>query len=98
MLPQKPITQRKLELIEVYSESLENNLLGDSSVRHCPVYLPPEYDPEKSYPLIIELAAFGNYGLARIGWQGFCESLPERLDRFIAAVLPHIILAFQYYF
>jgi S-formylglutathione hydrolase FrmB len=94
MLTKKPTTQGQLELIEVYSKALENNLLGDSPVRHCPVYLPPEYDPEKSYPLIIELAAFGNSGLGRIGWQGFRESIPERLDRLIAEGMPPVIVAF----
>ncbi|AIL13234.1 hypothetical protein IM40_06565 [Candidatus Paracaedimonas acanthamoebae] len=94
MLTKKPIAQGKLDLIEVYSKALENNLLGDSAVRQCPVYLPPEYHPEKSYPLIIELAAFGNSGLGRIGWQGFRESMPARLDRLITEGMPPIIVAF----
>lgn len=94
MLTRKPPTQGHLELIEVYSESLVDNLLGDSASRHCPVYLPPDYHPEKHYPLIIELAAFGNSGLGRIGWQGFRESMPERLDRLISQGMPPVIVAF----
>ncbi|MBN9413208.1 MAG: hypothetical protein J0H12_04715 [Candidatus Paracaedimonas acanthamoebae] len=94
MFAKNPRPQGHLELIEIYSESLENNLLGDSATRQCPVYLPPDYHPEKSYPLIIELAAFGNSGLGRIGWQGFKESMPERLDRLIAEGMPPIIVAF----
>lgn len=94
MLVTKPQSQGQLELIEVYSEALANNLLGDSPVRHCPVYLPPGYHSENHYPLIIELAAFGNSGLGRIGWQGFRESMPERLDRLIAEGMPPVIVAF----
>lgn len=84
----------QLEFIEIHSKALENNLLGDSPIRQCPVYLPPGYSKTKTYPLIIELAAFGNSGLGRIGWQGFRESMPERLNRLIADGMPPVIVAF----
>lgn len=67
------------------SEVLEGNALGDPHRREVAVYLPPGYDDAAAsgqrYPVLFQLAAFTSSGLAQVGWKGFQENLPERLDR-----------------
>ena len=46
------------------SEILKNNPLGDRNVRDLLVYLPPEYDENKKYPVIIfNRGGNGSYGM-----------------------------------
>ncbi|GIW72810.1 MAG: esterase [Planctomycetota bacterium] len=76
---------RVLELV-IESEALRNNLLGDPPARTVAVYLPEGYDrSEARYPVFVYLAAYTSGGLAQLGWKGFGESLPQRLDRLVAA-------------
>lgn len=74
----------QLKLLEIESEILRENALGDPSRRTLPVYLPAGYDASKSYPVMYYLAAYTNSGLGVTGWRNFGESIPERLDRLIA--------------
>ncbi len=88
-MPQHNFERPRGELVELHlsSEALADNKLGDPSTRSCAIYLPPGYDPEASegYPLFMGLAAFGGSGFKLLNWQSFGESLPQRLDRLIAA-------------
>jgi len=73
-----------VEILEFDSRVLRRNPLGDPHVRRTPVYLPPSY-PGGRYPVYFVLSGFTGFGemlLARGAWT---ESLPERLDRLIAA-------------
>jgi len=76
----------RIETLPIDSRALRGNLLGDPAVRSVAVYLPPGYDTEPAdYPLFVGLAGFTGSGLRMIAWQGFGESLPQRLDRLVAA-------------
>ena len=73
-----------VEIFKFRSRVLKGNPLGDPHVRRVPVYLPPSY-PKKRYPVHYVLTGFTGFGemlLARGPWS---ESLPQRLDRLIAA-------------
>jgi len=72
----------RLESITVESRALRDNLLGDPSSRVVSVYLPEDYDGStEDYPLFVCLAGFTSSGLKKTAWQGFGESVPQRLDR-----------------
>ncbi len=73
----------RLTHIEVHSECLANNPLGDPVRRRVTLYLPADYDHLRRVPVIYYLAAYTNSGLAAGDWRAFSESLPERLDRLI---------------
>ncbi|HKQ62242.1 MAG TPA: alpha/beta hydrolase-fold protein [Candidatus Polarisedimenticolaceae bacterium] len=76
----------QLERVRVPSRALAGNLLGDPATRTVAVYLPEEYARgDADYPLFVALAGFGGSGLRLAGWQEFGESLPQRLDRLVAA-------------
>ena len=75
---------RVVELV-LESSRLHDNMLGDPGKRIVSVYLPRDYERKDSfYPLVVDLAAFGGSGLKRLAWQGFGESVPQRIDRLIA--------------
>ncbi len=74
----------QLKLLEINSELLRGNALGDPSQRKVSVYLPAGYDENKAYPVMYYLAAYTNSGLGVTSWRNFGESIPERLDRLIA--------------
>jgi len=68
--------------ITVKSHALENNMLGDPSVRAVDIYLPAGHDG-RDLPLLVDLVGFTGSGLSHTNWVGFRENLPERLDRLI---------------
>jgi enterochelin esterase family protein len=70
---------------EFHSQALEGNPLGDPATRRVPVYLPPDYDPAKRYPSLYLLAAYSHRGTAFLSEDLWEESVPQRLDRLIAA-------------
>lgn len=75
----------RLESVTVESRTLRDNMLGDPSSRVVSVYLPDGYDDSaQDFPLFVCLAGFTSSGLKKTAWQGFGESLPQRLDRLIA--------------
>jgi len=77
--------QGRLVEIEIASEALEGNLLGDPARRVVAVYLPPGHgDTEEGYPLFVDLVGFTGSGLAHLNWRAFGESVPQRLDRLVA--------------
>jgi len=73
-----------VEILECHSRVLRGNPLGDPSLRRTPVYLPPSY-PRKHYPVYYMLTGFTGFGEMMIQRGAWSESLPERLDRLIAA-------------
>ncbi|MDO6526730.1 alpha/beta hydrolase [Motilimonas sp. 1_MG-2023] len=54
-------TNGLVERIQVYGESLENNVVGDYASREVFVYLPPSYyeNDEKNYPVVYVLHGLG---------------------------------------
>jgi S-formylglutathione hydrolase FrmB len=80
--------------ISVASRALENNMLGDPSVRAVDIYLPAGRDG-RDLPLLVDLVGFTGSGLSHTNWVGFRENLPERLDRLIGEEkMPPVVVAF----
>ena len=74
----------RIENIQVESEALSNNLVGDPSSRTVAIYLPENYETSgDEYPLFLCLAGFTGSGLGQIGWKAFQETLPQRIERLI---------------
>ncbi len=70
-------------MIEIDSEALRGNLLGDPNRRTVAVYLSP--GPSRNdRPLLVYLASFTGSGLKKLSWQMFGESVPQRIDRLVA--------------
>ncbi|HSG88794.1 MAG TPA: alpha/beta hydrolase-fold protein [Pseudomonadales bacterium] len=75
----------RIETIEVASTALAGNMLGDPTTRLVALYLPEGYDDGTAdYPLFVDIVGFTGSGLAHVGWKGFAESVPQRIDRLIA--------------
>ena len=71
--------------IEIESEALANNLLGDPTTRVVTVYLPEGYEEsDDQYPLFVDIVGFTGSGFSHLGWKAFGESVPQRLDRLVA--------------
>jgi S-formylglutathione hydrolase FrmB len=80
--------------MEVTSQALAGNLLGDPTVRSVDVYLPASHDGN-GLPLLVDLAGFTGSGLSHTNWTGFRENVPERLDRLIGeGRMPPVVVAF----
>ena len=74
----------RIENIQIESEALSNNLVGDPSSRTVAIYLPENYETSgDEYPLFLCLAGFTGSGLGQIGWKAFQETLPQRIERLI---------------
>ncbi|RPJ42136.1 MAG: enterochelin esterase, partial [Candidatus Latescibacterota bacterium] len=68
------------------SKALRGNLLGDPSDRVVAAYLPEGYaSSKKDYPLFVDLVGFTGSGLRHLAWTPFGESVPQRIDRLVAA-------------
>jgi S-formylglutathione hydrolase FrmB len=73
-----------IETIVVRSSELEGNLLGDPVNREVAVYMPAGYATSaKYYPLLVDLVGFTGSGLSHVGWEGFAENVPQRVERLI---------------
>jgi len=80
--------------IIIESHALENNMLGDPSVRAVDIYLPAGHDG-RDLPLLVDLVGFTGSGLSHTNWVSFRENLPERLDRLIGEQkMPPVVVAF----
>ena len=86
----------RIEVIEVHSEALKNNLLGDPTDRSVAVYLPEGYDQTThDYPLMVDIVGFTGSGFGHVGWKAFQENVPQQLDRLIAnGAMGPVIVAF----
>lgn len=64
-------------------------------MRACPVYLPPDYQQSKPYPLLVDLAPYTDSGLGRVSWRNFGKSIPQCIDDLITTgKMPPVIVAF----
>ena len=80
----------------ISSKVLRGNPLGDPTERDLFVYLPPGYgeEPKRRYPMVLVLTGFTGFGEFMFQRQAFTPTLPERLDRMIAArAMPPMIVA-----
>ncbi|MDI6771427.1 MAG: alpha/beta hydrolase-fold protein [bacterium] len=83
----------RVTIEQVESRALLGNPLGDPHVREIPVYLPPGYDGAAvPYPVIYWLHGFTGIGLSATNAGPWVPSLPECMDRVIAAGAPPAIL------
>jgi len=73
----------RIEEIEVKSEALSNNVLGDPTTRRVAVYLPEGYDDGGPFPLMVDIVGFTGSGLAHVGWKAFQENVPLQIERLI---------------
>ncbi|GIW07604.1 MAG: esterase [Dehalococcoidia bacterium] len=84
-----------LRIERVAHPSLAGNWLGDPVERIIPVYLPPNYDPARRYPVVYWLAGYSGTALSRTNVSGFEPNLFERFDRLIdrGAIPPALLVA-----
>jgi S-formylglutathione hydrolase FrmB len=79
----------------ITSDALRGNPLGDPFVRRVPVYLPPGYESSHArYPVVFVLTGFTGRGTMLLNDAAWDETLPQRMDRLIAAgtVRPMILV------
>jgi enterochelin esterase-like enzyme len=89
------LPQGELRRLEIASEALAGNLLGDPTLRELPVYLPAAYRPGERLPLLVDLVGFTGSGQSHVNWKNFGENVPERLDRLIGeGRMPPVAVAF----
>lgn len=74
-----------LHIESFHSRCLEGNALGDPAVREIPVYLPEGYAAAHEYPLLMILAGYTGSSLTHLNWSPWGETMPERIERLIAA-------------
>ena len=72
-----------LHFLSIRSDILQDNPLGDPYVRLCPIYLPPDYEKSRPYPLLVDLAPYTNSGLGRVSWRNFGKNIPQYVDDLI---------------
>jgi enterochelin esterase-like enzyme len=72
-------------ILEHDSRILADNPLGDPHQRRFPVWLPPGYSQVsgrgRPLPVLFDLTGYTGSGWSHTNWQGFEESVPERLAR-----------------
>jgi enterochelin esterase family protein len=91
-----------VKILNHKSEVLRENPLGDKHERELYVYLPPQYDGEKSFPSVYCLTGFTGRGKMLLNDSAFSPNLAERMDRLIDAgkIQPMIVVmpdCFTYY-
>ncbi len=86
-MPKHPFNRPRgrIETIQVSSDALQNNVLGDPVERSVVVYLPEGYDDNSNdYPLFVDIVGFTGSGFKHVGWSAFQENVPQQIDRLIA--------------
>jgi enterochelin esterase-like enzyme len=75
----------RIEVLQIDSTALANNVLGDPTDRSVVVYLPEGYDDsDEEYPLLVDIVGFTGSGFGHIAWKPFQETVPQRVDRLVA--------------
>ncbi len=77
-------TQGTVVTLQHKSEILKNNPLGDRHIRDVIVYLPPDYDENKSYPSDYVLTGFTGRGRMLLNDSAFTPNFAERMDKLIS--------------
>lgn len=84
-----------VKTLEVESEVLKGNPLGDSSRRLVPVLLPHDVEEGEALPLVLILAGFTGNGPKYFNVKGYEENFPQVLDRsFSRGEAPRAVFAF----
>ena len=74
----------RIEYLEIDSQALTNNVLGDPTKRTVAIYLPENYDAsDEEYPLLVVIVGFTGSGFGHIAWKAFQETVPQRIDRLV---------------
>jgi S-formylglutathione hydrolase FrmB len=95
MRKNRDLPRGEMKRLEVESQALAGNLLGDPNVRELYVYLPPGFVAGERPPLLVDLVGFTGSGQSHINWKNFGENVPERLDRLIGEQrMPSVAVAF----
>lgn len=66
------------------SQCLRGNPLGDPHQRELYVYLPPQYDESKRFPVVMLLAGFGSTNHSIAAWSPWKPNTLELFDRLVA--------------
>jgi S-formylglutathione hydrolase FrmB len=78
------LPQGRVECLEIDSQALTNNVLGDPIKRTVAIYLPENYESsDEEYPLLVDIVGFTGSGFGHIGWKAFQETVPQRIDRLV---------------
>ena len=96
------MTEGTIKILRHESKILRNNPLGDDYIRDLAVYLPPDYDENKSYPTVYCLTGFTGRGLMLLNDSAFSPNLAQRMDKLISEnkIKPMIVVmpdCFTYY-
>jgi len=91
-----------VKILNHTSEVLRGNPLGDKFERELCVYLPPQYDGEKTFPAVYCLTGFTGRGKMLLNDTVLYPNLAERMDKLIDAgkIRPMIVVmpdCFTYY-
>ena len=65
------------------SRCLKGNPLGDPDQRDVLVYLPPQYDEQRRFPVVILLAGFGATHHSIVAWSPWKPNTIEKFDRMV---------------
>src|SRR5256885_16463035 len=74
-----------IEISRCDSRVLADNPLGDPASREVGVYLPPSYDGQKRFPVVIFLPGFTGTGLQLLNRGAWQVPLDRRLEALFAA-------------
>jgi enterochelin esterase family protein len=87
----------RVEILRVESRALRDNGLGDPTVRHLPVYIPPLHDvgAADGLPTLYFLPSFGSDARSVVAPVPWKQTLFQRVDRLIArgAMRPVLVVA-----
>src|SRR5438132_14096928 len=84
----------RLETVNLDSNVLATNPLGDPSTRELPVLLPPGYDmtSERRYPVLYGLAGFTGKGVMMLNIDPWQPNMLQRIEQLFAEGMPHAIV------
>lgn len=79
---------------KMQSKALQGNYWNDPTERDVWVYLPPQYDAQTAYPLVVFLSGFAGTGEMMLNRNLNEASIIDRCDRWIADGTPPFIAVF----
>lgn len=78
-------TQGTIVTLRHESKILKDNPLGDKHIRDLIIYLPPNYEEDKQFPVVYCLTGFTGRGKMFLNDSAFTPNLAERMDKLISA-------------